>query len=280
MPLLELNNVQVEYLEVGTHNNFPNGWLHHKILPFAIFTQALEGSYQVVIGGHTETIAKGEIAFVPSNTPVTFIHHAAKSGTMAARWLHLRATLHGSADLMDLLTIPGKLGHKSARFLGVSIARVLSLTDGTADSGLIPTLRQMELCYGILRELCEHFPIRKTGSSTLLRVSRFRPVFDYVRAHLGESITVEQMARAASLSPSRFFPLFKRAMQLSPMAYVQKARLARARELLQDDRSTIAHVAEAVGFMNQFHFSRIFKTHFGMAPRVYRRRFALSPPSS
>ena len=51
------------------------------------------------------------------------------------------------------------------------------------------------------------------------------------------------------------------------MEYIKRARLERSRQML-----AVYAVAESVGFVNPFHFSRAFKEAVGMSPSQYRRQ--------
>jgi transcriptional regulator GlxA family with amidase domain len=55
------------------------------------------------------------------------------------------------------------------------------------------------------------------------------------------------------------------------MLYLRKLRLARACSLLLSSDKSIGRVAAESGFVNQFHFSRIFKESMGVSPSDYRK---------
>ena len=88
----------------------------------------------------------------------------------------------------------------------------------------------------------------------------------YTRADLSRA----ELADAAHLSEAQFGRRFRREVGMSPMQYVARLRVARARELLERSRLNVAEVARASGFSDPFHFSRIFKRTVGVSPRNYR----------
>jgi AraC-like DNA-binding protein len=55
----------------------------------------------------------------------------------------------------------------------------------------------------------------------------------------------------------------------SPYQYVKEARLDRARQLLDDGRLGIAHVAHSVGYTSVSHFIKGFRARFGVTPGDY-----------
>ncbi|HEY3379783.1 MAG TPA: helix-turn-helix domain-containing protein [Armatimonadota bacterium] len=87
-----------------------------------------------------------------------------------------------------------------------------------------------------------------------------------------ESITVPELAATAHLSVNQFLRVFKRATQMSPVAYLLQVRLRKAAELLAATDFSVTEVAFRVGFSDSNYFSRQFKLKYGMAPRAYRSR--------
>ena len=90
------------------------------------------------------------------------------------------------------------------------------------------------------------------------------------RAYTRADLSRAELARAAHLSEAQFGRLFLREIGMSPMQYVGRLRIARARELLERSRLNVTEVAQASGFSDPFHFSRAFKRAVGVCPRTHR----------
>ncbi len=58
----------------------------------------------------------------------------------------------------------------------------------------------------------------------------------------------------------------------SPINYLIGVRLRQARYLLLDRQLQISEIARRVGYDDLFHFSKLFKKHFGLSPRALRNR--------
>ena len=99
---------------------------------------------------------------------------------------------------------------------------------------------------------------------------RLSRVVEYVEVHLGEPMTVAELARAAAMSPSHFARAFRLATGEPVWAYVQRRRCERARELLAT-RLPIAEIAHRCGFAHQGHLTRAFKRRYGATPGALRR---------
>ena len=87
-----------------------------------------------------------------------------------------------------------------------------------------------------------------------------------------ENRTVEQMAKAVSLSPSRFHAVYKVMFGVSPVKDLINAKVEQAKSILLMDRdATMTSVAEKLGYKNQYHFIRQFKAVTGITPGTYRK---------
>ena len=85
------------------------------------------------------------------------------------------------------------------------------------------------------------------------------------------NITLEEMAALAGMSASYFCSSFRKAFGLPPMEYLIQHRLHRAAHLLSDRNLTVSEIAQQVGYSDLFHFSKMFKKHFGSSPREMRK---------
>jgi AraC-like DNA-binding protein len=92
----------------------------------------------------------------------------------------------------------------------------------------------------------------------------------FIAGHLGEPLCLADIAAAACISRFHFARLFRARTGSSPMAYVMRLRLERAREMLAREDGCIADTAAALGFYDQSHFTRTFRRIHGVPPRVFR----------
>lgn len=96
---------------------------------------------------------------------------------------------------------------------------------------------------------------------------------DYLRENFADEISLGALARRVRVSPSHLSHLFKRELQMSPMAFLARVRIEQAKTMLAADAdSTVTEVAGRVGFGDLRHFERIFKRHVGFTPRTFRSR--------
>lgn len=111
--------------------------------------------------------------------------------------------------------------------------------------------------------------IRRTKSG--LNERQWRRVDSFIDTHLGEDIGLDELSRAAALSPIYFARQFKRRTGMSPYRYLSTKRVARAKALLSNDHMSIAEIALACGFSHQEHLTNVFRLHCGITPAAFRR---------
>lgn len=97
---------------------------------------------------------------------------------------------------------------------------------------------------------------------------------EYVLAHYGETIAVEDVAARAHLSASQLQREFRRLFGMSLGEYLLRVRLIMARRRLETTSAAVGQIALDCGFYDQSHFTKAFRTATGLSPLAYRRRFA------
>lgn len=100
----------------------------------------------------------------------------------------------------------------------------------------------------------------------------------FINSHLGEKLTLEEVAEQACLSPSRFRHLFVEQTGMALRPYVLWRRFLKVWELVAAGASFSA-AAHAAGFADAAHLSRTSKKMFGVAP-TFMRVAARGPDAS
>jgi transcriptional regulator GlxA family with amidase domain len=114
------------------------------------------------------------------------------------------------------------------------------------------------------------FVWRPQGQPYGLSKWRLKLVAGYVAEHLGDKVTLADMAAAARLSRMHFAALFVRATGLRPHDYLLRQRVIAAGELLLETDKPIVQVALGVGFQTQAHFTTVFERVTGSTPARWR----------
>jgi YesN/AraC family two-component response regulator len=101
----------------------------------------------------------------------------------------------------------------------------------------------------------------------------------YIRDHLFEGITQEEVARAANMSRGYFSLCFRDIVGQSFGHYVKRLKVEAAKELLLKTTMPVYAVADRLGFLDEKYFSKQFRELVGMTPSEYRRQELRGPQS-
>jgi AraC-like DNA-binding protein len=104
--------------------------------------------------------------------------------------------------------------------------------------------------------------------------TEFGPVLAFIRDHYHTNISNQQLARLAHMSVRTFERKFHASFHLTPQEYVRRLRMSMASRALVYTSHRLADVALRCGFVDQSHFTREFRRHFGRTPRAYRAHYA------
>jgi AraC family transcriptional regulator len=109
---------------------------------------------------------------------------------------------------------------------------------------------------------------------------RLNRVLEYIRANIGEDLTLSGLAEIANMSPHYFSELFKQSTGLSPHRYVLRAKVECAKEYLSDPRVNVFEASVLTGFADQSYFTKVFRRVVGVTPTEFRARMASSKQPS
>ncbi|WP_315724162.1 MULTISPECIES: transcriptional regulator FtrA [unclassified Bradyrhizobium] len=98
-------------------------------------------------------------------------------------------------------------------------------------------------------------------------------VMDWARARLSQPIAISAMAKRARMSERTFLRRFNESTGSGPAAWLQRERMARARELLEGATLPLADVSAQCGYQSLETFRVAFRRSVGTSPAAYRARF-------
>lgn len=113
--------------------------------------------------------------------------------------------------------------------------------------------------------LPDHLPAA-TGHSEPVQA-----VMECLSRRMNPPPTNNELARIFGASEDHFVRRFREETGWTPARFGRERRLAAAAEWLAVTERTMEDIAEAAGFTDRFHFSRVFKTRFDQTPAAYRR---------
>jgi AraC family transcriptional regulator len=223
----------------------------------------LNGSWQHV------NCTKGDISIFPTSQlfPRTQVDREFTLIDLFLEPATLARAAHEFVDADKIELVPQlKLRDPLIQHMGLALKAELEA--GGADTRLYAESMATALSVHLLRRYSSRQPEIRDYPSGLPKY-KLRQAIAYIQEHL-DQLTLVEMSSAVQMSPHYFASLFKQSTGLTPHQYVTKCRIEKAKQLLLKRELTIVEICQEVGFQNQSHFTRVFRQHTTMTPKVYR----------
>jgi len=98
-----------------------------------------------------------------------------------------------------------------------------------------------------------------------------RQIHDFIVSNLRHGVSLKDLSKFLGYSEKYCSELFQTQMGESFSAYLKRVRIEKAQRLLEDESIGLTHIADELGFGDQFAFSHFFKKTTGQSPRQFRR---------
>ncbi len=239
--------------------NRPVGADHH-ILLFCI-----AGSGFANLEGTGIALKSGDFVLLPGNRA-----HFYGSGEKDP-WTVYRIHFRGSSShaLMNYL-INRIGGYKGTAARTGSVIPMIERILGWLEMGYDPeNLRAVsQVLPHLLLSLCDRlegdYSTGEVRSDPVARAAAF------MRDHAESHVTIEEIARAADLSVSRFTTVFRKTTGYAPIEYFNQLKIQKACNYLDYPEMKIREVAQKLGISDPYYFSRLFTSIMGISPTTFR----------
>lgn len=108
------------------------------------------------------------------------------------------------------------------------------------------------------------------GWLKVLTDEQLRPALALIHDQPAKSWTLQDLARASSMSRSTFAQRFRDAAGTPPLSYLISWRMLLAQQRLRVDGTRVGTLAQELGYSSESAFSSAFKRHVGVSPLAYR----------
>lgn len=166
-----------------------------------------------------------------------------------------------------------------------TIAQATELMHRIAESRGITRLGHFLILLELLAACDDYQLLSATAAPHLAdeqSVDRTNRAVDYIFAHYGRDLPLEEVAEHMGMKPTYFSRVFKQATGRCFVEFVNRLRISKSCELLADGSKPVTDVCFESGFSNISNFNRRFLQLKGMTPSHYRRlaaqRLAVQPP--
>jgi AraC family transcriptional regulator of adaptative response / methylphosphotriester-DNA alkyltransferase methyltransferase len=138
----------------------------------------------------------------------------------------------------------------------------------------VPVKANVKLFENSLQAIAENFrPCKrcKPDGGRLPNEEWVAQIVSSIEKRYAEALTLGKLAEWFHGSPYHLQRTFKRIQGQSPAEFLQKTRIARARELLVNTELPVTDIAMAVGIPNTSHFATLFLNQTGCSPTLFRK---------
>lgn len=231
-----------------------------------------------IIGDAMHTIEEGELTLLGSNLPHVWQYDQDANTEIHVIVVHFREDFAG-------LEFMQKPEMRAIRFLLARAAQGLQFR-GSARQEVSKVLKRLPNQKGfkrmlglieILDVLANTKDVKAICSSGVkpaegrLDIERLRRVCAFVDENLPESITRDEVASVAHLSPSAFSRFFKQHTGTTFQAFLNERRISAACQLLSNSELSMTEIAMQVGFSNTTSFNRTFRRLKDQSPSEYKQ---------
>ncbi len=169
-----------------------------------------------------------------------------------------------AAKLLELSKLkPGTVSHVFPP------TEIQPLFDELIRNGLRGTPRSPKICVKLLEGLIlKMFDARAPlPSQSTLAFSTYQQCRSHIDQNFLRLHSLEQISTECRVDGAYLCRLFQRYDQQTPYRVLIRLKMNYAAERLHSPDALVKQIAEETGFTNQFHFSRVFRTVFGLSPK-------------
>jgi len=233
------------------HNNkgicteiFPEHFQYHDL------TFVLSGEMEYAVDGKTYLLHTGDVIYIPVGQT------RARKATLGVDYVSFNFSVEEKLPFPTLLK--GCVEEVSLTLIhafdGI-FARTFNLSD----------TRFTCIFECLIKQLAVEFSVKEENPVS-------NKIKQYVKYHLSEKITLEDIAKDVFLSPNYCDHIFKKETGRSIVDYILEKRVEYAKNLLWDHSIKLVQVAKTVGYTDYGYFCRIFKKRTGYSPLQYRKQ--------
>lgn len=101
-------------------------------------------------------------------------------------------------------------------------------------------------------------------------LKRLLIAYEFIHDNVQNQISMDQLSHVSSLSKFHLYDSFKKAFGKTPHQYINRLKLSKAKEYVENGDFSVSEVSDLFGFSDQSVFSKVFKKAYGHPPSYFR----------
>lgn len=247
-------------LSVGHFIYEPGYYIRRSSFDSFLVMYIVKGSVEIISDGRSSWASTGEFVLLDCYGP----HQYGSPDAWEAAWLHFDGAL-AREYYREITSHYGNiLSPNNPRAVSHALNEICSLFRNAApviESTLSAHIT--EILNGLLTPASEN---RKISAYTAVIADSVA----FINEHFQEPVTLETIAKKASLSPYYFTRIFTREIGFTPHQYLISVRISAAKFMLKSSGMSIKDIAFSTGFHSESSFCSTFKKWTGSTPSQYR----------
>lgn len=259
-----LSNLQVD-VQVASYTCCPQSWADFDYVPdYNKFYYICDGEGWLKIGSDEYYPKPGQLFLMPAG--VVQSYSTISENTFKKYWCHFTAKV-GEMNLFDIVRTPVFVDVGDARELKELFA---ALVDSYHSGGFTDALRLKGIMMEIIAWYFDKLSLNDIQLYAYSSTQELGEVLTFIESHLNDNITIDDLAKIVHFHPNYFIKFFRDHLGCSPMQYINRLRLEKAKHLLKTTDLTVKEIADMIGFNDAGYFSKVFKRYTGFSPQEFR----------
>ncbi|WP_424767951.1 AraC family ligand binding domain-containing protein [Paenibacillus sp. sgz302251] len=270
-PIIAQNeNSPLNVLFAGESQTKPLHRLGPKVYDFYLMHIVLEGKGKFICEGQTHMLGAGHTFLIEPEQLISY--ESDGEDPWRYRWVAFNgnqaAELVLSAGIKAVQQVVLSTNWRRADGLFRQIYETFRRGDGAADMMAVGYLYLL---------LAEYKTLLHPQSGNTLRTSQaesdhlLKQVVHYLSTQYAQPVSIEQMAESLGYNRAYLSRLFKQRTGASPVTFLLKLRIDKARHMLRErPELTVEQIAASVGLQDALYFSKQFRRMHGQSPTAYR----------
>ena len=251
-------------VEHGEKVHLTDFWQDKNVIcPNTKLFYVIDGEIVIETKKESFTAVEGDMVLIPAGTMHNF--HLSKLNFAKKYWLHVDI-FSGTDNFFQHYSLPYKIHVGKNNYIESLFQSILKLYKSNT---LCDRLSVSSMICSILSFYAEQGDYQDNNAV----YDEIDATIAHIKANYSLHFTLNELAKVASLSPSYFVRKFKERTGQPPLKYINNLKLERAKFLLEHSNKFINVIMEEVGFLDQAHFSKLFRATTGYSPRKFREVF-------
>ena len=265
---------ELSVVSVGCERCLPEFLVDRKTFPqhtsspdnmeFTTFEFVLEGEGRVQLGDKFHELKPGSV-FTYSRG----VHHRIENSQKKPMLKYFLVCAHHSSEQPFKAVHSGKAGF----FQITSIGEVMELFELILSNANLDSEYGASICNSLAKtlvlKLCEkanHFS--QSGS---LAWNTYNRALLFMRRNYFSIKSIEELANEVNVDPAYLSRTFRRFHKDTPYKFLIRLKMGHAASLLLTTGNLVKNIAFELGYENPFHFSKAFKSVYGVSPESFVR---------